>query len=74
MSDAMVEIPDDAPVMLAWKKYEASDEYANARKWALHKEADDRQHVDGSLWNAFIEGYRMCLMDMKREIERSDDG
>lgn len=53
MSDAMAPVPADNPLMFAWKAYKASAEYANTRKWAGHDE-----HVDGSLWAAFEQGYR----------------
>src|SRR5215813_4795445 len=48
----MTPVRDDDPRMKAWKVYSASDEYANTKKWALHAE-----HVEGSLWAAFIEGF-----------------
>jgi hypothetical protein len=36
----------------AWEAYKLTDEYANTRRWALHE-----QHVDGSLWAAFVVGW-----------------
>lgn len=42
----------DEPVMVAWKAYQATDDYKNTRNWALHE-----KHVDGSLWAAFSHGF-----------------
>jgi len=43
----------DHPCMIAWKAYKETYEYNNTRKWALYAD-----HVDGSLWAAFEEGFR----------------
>ncbi len=51
--------PDD-PRMIAWEKYRKMEEYANVRKWALNE-----QHVDGSLWAAFVTGYEMASKGWK---------
>jgi phosphate-selective porin len=42
--------------MVAWQSYRLTDDYANTRRWAL-----EDAHVDGSLWAAFIEGWRQAL-------------
>lgn len=47
--------PNDSPLMKAWQAYKQTPEYANTRKWAL-----DERHVDGSLWAAFSEGFRLA--------------
>lgn len=39
------------PIMIAWEEYKRSEAYDNTRKWAL-----DKNHVDGSLWAAFLVG------------------
>lgn len=52
MSSTMRAVGDDEPVMVAWKAYKATEEYANALKWAT-----DARHVEGSLWAAFSEGF-----------------
>jgi len=49
-------IPKDHPCKIAWNSYKETDEYKNTRKWALHDE-----HVDGSLWAAFENGFRAAL-------------
>ncbi len=43
--------PDD-PRLIAWNAYKRTDTFRNARAWALQEE-----HVDGSLWAAFLAGY-----------------
>ena len=53
MSDAHTALPKNHPMVVAWEEYQATPEYANTKKWAAHKE-----HVDGSLWAAFVRGYQ----------------
>lgn len=48
----MTPVPESHPLMVAWNAYKATDEYANTKKWALHE-----QHVEGSLWAAFMAGF-----------------
>lgn len=50
---AMMALPKDDPIMLAWEVYKITPEYANSRNWAKHDE-----HLDGSLWAAFLSGYQ----------------
>jgi hypothetical protein len=38
--------------MKAWKAYAETDDFANSKKWAAQP-----QHVDGSLWAAFLQGW-----------------
>lgn len=52
----MMQVPADHPVMVAWREYQATDEYVNSRKWA-----SDPEHIDGSLWAAFLMGYRTAM-------------
>lgn len=49
---AMKPVAKDSPLMKAWEAYKLTDDYANTRKWAKHDE-----HVDGSLWAAFMQGF-----------------
>lgn len=42
----------DAPVMLAWATFKATEAYENAARWAVSP-----QDTEGSLWRAFLEGY-----------------
>jgi hypothetical protein len=46
-------VPADDPLMIAWKAYEATDDYANTRRWVVEPHA-----TDGSLWAAFEAGFR----------------
>lgn len=39
------------PRMVAWEQFKTTAEYANIKKWAGHDE-----HVEGSLWAAFLVG------------------
>lgn len=50
------QVPENAPLMLAWKKYRASPEFTNSLKWAQQAE-----HTEGSLWAAFVEGWMTAL-------------
>jgi hypothetical protein len=46
-------VANDAPLKRAWDQYQKTDDYANTRKWAIVPE-----HVDGSLWAAFMAGFQ----------------
>ena len=48
-----MQVPDDDPLMIAWKAYKATQRFANTKRWAA-----DPSYTDGSLWAAFAEGYR----------------
>ena len=50
-----VECEPDDPRLIAWEKYKETGEYQNVRKWAAYPE-----HVEGSLWTAFIMGYEVA--------------
>lgn len=54
-------IPNDHPLKLAWDKYTATEDYANARRWA--KEGDE--FIEGSLWAAFVEGWNAGVSAVK---------
>lgn len=45
-------LKDDEPIMVAWKRYQETDDYDNTFKWAAHSE-----HRKGSLWAAFMGGF-----------------
>ena len=57
-------LPKDAPVMIAWEKYQGSPEFENTKRWASHKE-----HVDGSLWAAFEAGFNSAQTIAGRDGE-----
>ena len=63
MGEFQAQVPDEHPMKQAWDKYKASSAYENARKWALHNEADAREYVDGSLWAAFCQGWEKALTE-----------
>jgi hypothetical protein len=46
-------LPKNDPMMIAWESYVSLAEYKNTRSWAKHDE-----HVDGSLWAAFVAGWK----------------
>ena len=68
MSDENCEVPvsKDAPVMIAWNAYKASDRYSIVKKWATYPE-----HVDGQLWAAFYAGFSAASVnEVPRVVER----
>lgn len=53
----MMQVPPSSPLMLAWAVYKATDEYRNKRQWALQE-----AHVDGALWDVFVQGYQSAFV------------
>ena len=53
MSGPQSPVPKDAPLMVAWDAYKATEEFANSRTWA-----GIPAHTEGSLWAAFVEGWK----------------
>ena len=51
MSYAMTAVSKDHPLMKAWTVYQQTKEYENTLKWAP-------THSQGSLWAAFVEGFK----------------
>jgi hypothetical protein len=53
-------VPENDPLMIAWKAYKQSDSYGNTKSWATNidwiKQHPD--NVDGQLWSAFEHGWR----------------
>ena len=49
-------IPENDPRMVAWRAYRKTAEYANTKHWAGNED-----HVDGSLWAAFVRGFEAAL-------------
>ncbi len=45
-------LPENHPIMLAWNEYKLTDGFENTKKWAMYED-----HVEGSLWTAFVAGY-----------------
>lgn len=52
MADAEQPVRADAPLMVAWTAYTATEEFANTKRWATNPD-----HTDGSLWAAFAAGF-----------------
>lgn len=88
MNGAMQPVPNDDPVMIAWRAYIATDDYQNSKNWALqiapmvHAGDPDgelkrrhelmpfgqrAQHVEGSLWAAFIAGWAACTVSAQQQ-------
>lgn len=44
--------PLDHPLMVAWQAHQATGDFANGKHWAAHPE-----HLQGSLWALFMEGW-----------------
>jgi hypothetical protein len=62
MSDeAMAPLPKGHPMLEAWEAFRTTPEYENARHWAQYMD-----HIEGSLWAAFTEGWN-------RRGEQSED-
>jgi len=53
-------LPKDDPRMIAWEQYKKSERYQNSKKWAAYPE-----HVEGSLWDAFLFGYESLARQLK---------
>jgi hypothetical protein len=58
-------LPDDHPMMKAWNKWCATDEFKTALMWATKTHYDDgrpinpiqiEQHAKGTMWLAFTKG------------------
>lgn len=57
MSD-IVAVPKDSPLMVAWEKYKASEDFAGARQWMIKSVmAGDSVTIDGQFWGAFMSGF-----------------
>ena len=69
-ADAMTKLPDDSPILIAFNQYKATQSYENTKKWALYPE-----HVEGSLWAAFMEGWELCELCTKvlKEHEQGEE-
>lgn len=54
---AMAAVPDDHPLMVAWKKHIATPGYQNSKRWARIGNAEN---LEGSLWALFMAGWEAC--------------
>jgi hypothetical protein len=48
----MTPVDPASRLMREWEKYQATDDFANTKRWATHEE-----HTQGSLWAAFMAGF-----------------
>lgn len=73
MSDERIAqaLPEDHPMMVAWKSFCETDEFKNALHWAMVIVYDDgrpiepffrEQYVKGALWLAFTKGMEVGLI------------
>jgi hypothetical protein len=55
---SMEVLSKDSPIMIAWEKYKATEEFKNSSNWAKHREPNgEHLHVEGALWAAFYQGF-----------------
>lgn len=52
---AQTEIPIGDPMRDAWEAHKLTDDYRNSLRWAIDGEP---QHISGSLWALFVEGWK----------------
>jgi hypothetical protein len=67
----MTPCPKGDPLMIAWAAYNATEEYANAKRWAAKPE-----HVDGSLWAVFEAGFRAATeraANLHEQVDSASD-
>jgi hypothetical protein len=63
----MQQVPGDDPLMVAWNRYKETEAFANTKRWSTVP-----QHVDGTLWAAFVAGFRAAQPVPIGEAEKSD--
>jgi len=68
-------LPDTDPMLIAWKAWQKSEDYDNARRWAetfiiesnghkLGAMSAKHPHLEGSMWAAFVAGWSsLCGME-----------
>ena len=54
--DTQSPIDTSDSLWVAWTEYQATPEFANAKKWAEHVQ---HNYLAGSLWAVFEQGYRL---------------
>lgn len=71
-------LPDDHPLMKAWNKFTATDEFKNALHWSVATRYGDgrpisdvsrEQHAKGGMWLAFTAG--LCWDEARTDDERT---
>ncbi len=61
-------VPNDHPLMIAWKAHQETEDFKNSAHWAAHPE-----HLQGSLWALFMAGYRAGEAELKASERRLYD-
>ena len=82
----MTPLPENDPMMLAWKDHKATEDYENSVRWAQNLGAvtitpgphgtvltADHPHLEGSLWGLFIAGYEKGRTTRGKEISQVVD-
>jgi len=82
----MTPLPDDDPMMLAWRAFQETDDYKNALKWVQElgsitfsfnangtRITAEHPYVEGSLWAPFIAGYEKGRTTRGKEISQVTD-
>jgi len=62
MSEIMSAVPEDHPLMRAWKAHQATADFANSKHWATVPE-----HLQGSLWALFMAGFNAGIAEGRRQ-------
>jgi hypothetical protein len=73
LDDDQVQRPAPSPMLLAWKSYQRSSSFVNAKRWAEqvvfspienHVGAEiNHPHLEEFLWNAFINGWQAAKQE-----------
>jgi hypothetical protein len=63
--NATTQATPDHPMVVAWKAYQETDEYKNAKHWASQE-----KHLEGSLWVIFMQGWEIGQHELRDCIER----
>lgn len=61
MPEVMMALPEDSPLMAAWRRYQDSDRYANSMDWAGR---DPAKHMEGAMWSAYENGWKDALASL----------
>lgn len=62
MSDVMSAVPEDHPLMRAWKVHQATADFTNSKRWAVFPE-----HLQGSFWALFAAGFHAGFAEGRRQ-------
>lgn len=58
------------PVMVAWKRFQATEEYANAMRWGCEPTDTKLGHLEGAIWAAFSMGFAARAGALETERDR----